>query len=80
MSLDPNRQTGMPVKYVGNDPDPTDYLYVSLEQKKYDQSKPYDAKRSCWVPHDKEGYVLGEIKAAKGDLITVQLGYKVKGS
>jgi hypothetical protein len=31
-----------------------------------DQAKSYDAKKACWVPDEKEGYVLGEIKAAKG--------------
>ncbi|XP_063225491.1 myosin heavy chain, muscle isoform X17 [Bacillus rossius redtenbacheri] len=57
----------------GDDPDPTPYLFVSLEQKRIDQTKPYDAKKSCWVPDEKEGFVLGEIKATKGDLVTVNL-------
>uniref|UniRef100_A0A336MJ45 CSON000536 protein n=1 Tax=Culicoides sonorensis TaxID=179676 RepID=A0A336MJ45_CULSO len=60
-------------KYVGEDPDPTQYLYVSLEQKRIDQSKPYDAKKTCWVPDEKEGYVIGEIQATKGDLISVKI-------
>ncbi|XP_064213633.1 myosin heavy chain, muscle isoform X35 [Tribolium castaneum] len=55
------------------DPDPTPYLFVSLEQKRIDQTKPYDAKKSCWVPDEKEGFVLGEIKGTKGDLVTVGL-------
>ncbi|XP_050298488.1 myosin heavy chain, muscle isoform X29 [Anthonomus grandis grandis] len=53
------------------DEDPTPYLFVSLEQKRIDQTKPYDAKKSCWVPDDKEGFVLGEIRGTKGDLVTV---------
>ncbi|XP_045477209.1 myosin heavy chain, muscle isoform X28 [Harmonia axyridis] len=53
------------------DEDPTPYLFVSLEQKRIDQTKPYDAKKSCWVPDEKEGFVLGEIKGTKGDLVTV---------
>ncbi|XP_069700200.1 myosin heavy chain, muscle isoform X6 [Periplaneta americana] len=57
----------------GEDPDPTPYLFVSLEQKRIDQTKPYDAKKACWVPDEKEGYLLGEIKATKGDLVTVSL-------
>lgn len=57
----------------GDDPDPTPYLFVSLEQKRQDQTKPYDAKKACWVPDEKEGYLLGEIKATKGDLVTVSL-------
>jgi len=60
-------------KYEGEDPDPSQYLFVSLEQKRIDQSKPYDAKKSCWVPDEKEGYVLGEIRATKGDLISVAI-------
>lgn len=53
------------------DEDPTPYLFVSLEQKRIDQTKPYDAKKSCWVPDEKEGFVLGEIRGTKGDLVTV---------
>ncbi|XP_049529671.1 myosin heavy chain, muscle isoform X14 [Anopheles darlingi] len=62
-----------PVVQVGEDPDPTPFLFISLEQKRIDQSKPYDAKKACWVPDEKEGYLLGEIKATKGDLVTVGL-------
>ncbi|XP_042243048.1 myosin heavy chain, muscle-like isoform X24 [Homarus americanus] len=59
------------MKSSGPDPDPTEFLYVSLEQKRIDQTKPYDAKKACWVPCEKEGYVLGEIQGTKGDLVTV---------
>ncbi|XP_058451349.1 myosin heavy chain, muscle isoform X11 [Malaya genurostris] len=62
-----------PVVQVGDDPDPSEWLFISLEQKRIDQSKPYDAKKACWVPDEKEGFVLGEIKATKGDLVTVGL-------
>ncbi|XP_044596107.1 myosin heavy chain, muscle isoform X21 [Cotesia glomerata] len=62
-----------PPVQVGEDPDPTPYLFVSLEQKRIDQSKPYDAKKACWVPDEKEGYLLGEIKATKGDIVSVIL-------
>lgn len=55
------------------DEDPTPYLFVSLEQRRIDQSKPYDSKKNCWVPDEKEGYLLGEIKATKGDIVTVNL-------
>ncbi|CAL7933715.1 unnamed protein product [Xylocopa violacea] len=62
-----------PKQQEGDDPDPTPYLFVSLEQKRIDQTKPYDAKKACWVPDEKEGYVLGEIKATKGDIVSVSL-------
>ncbi|KAL6426893.1 hypothetical protein ACFW04_009267 [Cataglyphis niger] len=62
-----------PKAQEGEDPDPTPYLFVSLEQKRIDQTKPYDAKKACWVPDEKEGYVLGEIKATKGDIVSVGL-------
>lgn len=57
----------------GEDPDPTPYLFVSLEQKRIDQTKPYDAKKACWVPDEKEGYLLSEIKATKGEVVSVSL-------
>ncbi|XP_063624543.1 myosin heavy chain, muscle isoform X46 [Cydia splendana] len=62
-----------PIVQEGDDPDPTPYLFVSLEQKRIDQSKPYDGKKACWVPDEKEGFLQGEIKATKGDLVTVGL-------
>ena len=58
-------------KTTGPDPDPTEFLFVSLEQKRIDQTKPYDPKKSCWVPDEKEGFVEGEIQGTKGDLVTV---------
>jgi len=67
------------VKQEGDDPDPTPYLFVSLEQKRIDQTKPYDAKKACWVPDEAEGFLQGEIRGTKGDLVTVALpGGEVK--
>merc|ERR1719446_1971574 len=59
---------------TGPDPDPTEFLYISLEQKRIDQSKPYDGKKACWVPCEKDGFQLGEIQGTKGDLVTVAIG------
>ncbi|GBN08011.1 Myosin heavy chain, muscle [Araneus ventricosus] len=57
----------------GDDPDPAEYLFVSLEQKRKDQTKPYDGKKMVWVPDDKDGFVLGNIVSTKGDLCTVDV-------
>ncbi|XP_049524306.1 myosin heavy chain, muscle-like isoform X4 [Dermacentor silvarum] len=56
---------------MAEDPDPTEYLYVSLETKRKDQTKPYDGKKMVWVPDEKEGFVLGNIVSTKGDMVTV---------
>nr|XP_053645271.1 myosin heavy chain, muscle-like [Cherax quadricarinatus] len=58
-------------KSTGPDPDPTEFLFISREMRIKDQSKPYDAKKSCWVPDPKEGFLEGLIQGTKGDLITV---------
>lgn len=58
---------------AGEEPDPTEFLFISMEMRRQDQSKPYDAKKACWVPDDVEGFVQGEIDGTKGDLITVKL-------
>jgi len=42
-------KTGQP------DPDPTEFLLPSMEMKRADQSKPYDAKKSVWIPDPKTG-------------------------
>ena len=61
-----------PKKDMGPDPDPSPYLFVSLEMKRADQTKPYDAKKSTWIPCEKDSYQLGEITGTKGDLVIVR--------
>jgi myosin heavy chain 6/7 len=58
---------------AGEEPDPTEYLFISMEMKRQDSTKPYDAKTACWVPDPEEGFALGVIKGTKGDLVTVQI-------
>ncbi|KAK3868077.1 hypothetical protein Pcinc_026512 [Petrolisthes cinctipes] len=65
-------------KSTGPDPDPTQWLFISREMKIKDQSKPYDAKKSCWVPDPKEGFLEGMIVGTKGDLVTVDAGGETK--
>ena len=61
-------------KSTGPDPDPLPWLAVSEELKKKLLSKPYDAKKSCWVP-DKatQGYAEGLIDSTDGEKVTVKL-------
>jgi len=61
-------------KSDGPDPDPSPWLLVSEELKKKLLAKPYDAKKSCWVP-DKvtHGYWEGLIESSDGDKVTVKL-------
>jgi len=37
------------------DPDPTEYILPTAEMKRADQQKPYDAKKSVWIPCPKTG-------------------------
>ena len=53
--------------------DPTKYLFISLEQKRKDQAKPYDGKKMCWIPDEKECYVFGMIQEFKGDVNVVEV-------
>jgi len=41
------------------DPDPSPYLIVSMEMKREDMLKPYDPKKSVWVPTDDHGFREG---------------------
>lgn len=62
-----------------DDPDPSQYLIVSLEQKRKDQTKPYDGKKMVWVPDTDKCFLLGEIQSTKGDVCTVAVkGDEVK--
>ena len=61
-------------KSEGPDPDPAPWLIVTDELKTKLKAKPYDAKKSCWVP-DKAtgGYLEGLIESTEGDKVTVSL-------
>lgn len=61
-------------KSTGPDPDPSPWLIVGPELKDKLKSKPYDAKKSCWVP-DKAtgGYFEGLIESTDGDKVTVKI-------
>jgi hypothetical protein len=61
-------------KSEGDDPDPDPWLVVSEELKKKLLSKPYDQKKSCWVP-DKatHGYFEGLIESSDGDKVSVKI-------
>ncbi|KAK3852426.1 hypothetical protein Pcinc_040988 [Petrolisthes cinctipes] len=65
-------------KSTGPDPDPSEYLYISMEMKMADATKPYDSKKSCWVADAKDGFVEGEIQGTKGDLVTVYAAGETK--
>ena len=41
------------------DPDPTPYLYVSADIKRMDSHKPYDPKKSVWIPEENGGFAEG---------------------
>jgi len=49
------------------DPDPTEFLLPSIDMKREDQQKPYDAKKGVWIPDPKtHGYREGILES--GDL------------
>ena len=61
-------------KSVGPDPDPCPWLVVSDELKVKLKSKPYDPKKSCWVPNKGTGgYDEGLIESADGDKVSVKI-------
>jgi len=60
------------------DPDPTPFLYVSFEMKKEDSLKPYDPKKSVWVPDGEGGFDEAMISEVKGDMIDVKVGWEPK--
>ena len=61
-------------KTEGPDPDPDPWLVVSEELRKKLLSKPYDAKKSCWVPDKGSGgYLEGLIESKTGDKVTVKI-------
>ena len=61
-------------KSTGPDPDPSPWLAVSYELWNKLKAKPYDAKKSCWVPDKKSGgYLEGLIDSTEGEKVTVTI-------
>ena len=60
------------------DPDPSEFLIVSFEMKKEDSLKPYDAKKSVWVPDGEGGYDEALIDSVDGDKVSVKVGWEPK--
>ena len=61
-------------KSEGPDPDPSPWLEVSAKLKNELKSKPYDAKRSCWIPDKPSGgFLEGLIESTEGDKLTIKL-------
>jgi len=54
-------------------PDDPDYQYLAPNKKKLteEQMMPFDGKKNCWIPDQKEGYIKAEIVSTKGDDVTV---------
>ena len=59
------------------DPDPAPYLVVTLEMKREDMLKPYDAKKSYWCPDNAGGYTECMLLSDEGGKATVMCGHIV---
>merc|ERR1712128_59536 len=66
-------------KLTGPDPDPSPWLAVSPELKAKNKAKPYDPKKSVWVPNKAEGgYLEGMIESTDGAKVSVNVDGEVK--
>ena len=59
------------------DPDPTPFLFVSMETKRTDMLKPYDPKKSVWVPDAEGGFTEALLQVDDGKKATVLIGHEV---
>ena len=60
------------------DPDPLPYLVVSMEMKRDDMLKPYDPRKSVWVPTDDHGFREGLLENDDGTKAVVMCGHEVR--
>ena len=66
-------------KSQGPEPDPSPWLQVSHQVKETNKAKPYDAKRSVWVPCPQTGgYLEGLTTGQTAGKVSVQLDGEVK--
>ena len=59
------------------DPNPLPFLVISVEDKRKDQNKPYDPKKSYWCPDGKGGYQESILENDDGTKATVMCGHEV---
>ena len=60
------------------DPDPSEYLIVSMDMKREDQLKVYDSRKSFWVPDGKGGFMEAMLESDDGKVAKVVVkGYEV---
>ena len=58
-----------------------DFTYLGVDRKKVlSEAPPYDGKKSCWIPDEKEGYVAAEIESTKGEVVCVKTVEKLEVS
>ena len=66
-------------KTSGPDPDPSPWLEVKYELKMKNKAKPYDPKKSVWVPNKADGgYLEGLLESKDGAKCSVKVGGEVK--
>ena len=57
----------------GEDPDPAPYLFLTFQMKREDMTKPYDAKKSFWVPDGEGGFVEGQLESENGAKVSLNI-------
>jgi len=62
----------------GADPDPAPYLYVTFDMKRNDMTKPYDPKKSFWVPDGAGGFLEGLVESENNGKVTVAIQHEKK--
>ena len=66
-------------KTSGPDPDPSPWLEVKHELKMKNKAKPYDPKKSFWVPDKASGgYLEGSLESRDGNKCTVKVNGEMK--
>ncbi|CAK8681906.1 unnamed protein product [Clavelina lepadiformis] len=65
-----NKETAKGECGPGDDPMP--FLRPTEKEQIAFASMSYDGKKSCWVPHKKEGFVRAEIQDSSGEKVTVK--------
>jgi len=50
-----------------------DFQFLRCDPRKLaeEQNQPFDGKKMCWIPDQKEGFIKAEIISTKGEDVTV---------
>ncbi|CAG0879771.1 unnamed protein product [Cyprideis torosa] len=70
----PSIMPGIKDPFADTEPDPSEYLFVSNEMRRKDQTRQFDSRTHYWLPDKADVYVFGELEDQTDEEMIFRLG------